>query len=377
MCQLVERISLEHGNARLAWCRRGVCRPVDLDLVRACIHVRKHARAGALALVARAHFLVLGVDLRNEVRPEVGAQEIRGHAHAARGVLHPHHGVRIVRRDFYRCVHARGRGAADQQRNREAFALHFLRDMRHFIERRRDQAGQADDIHLFLFRGFEDFRRRHHDAEVDDLVVVAGQHHAHDVLADVVHVALDRRHENLALGAAASGLLRLDEGDEPGHGLFHDARALDHLRQEHLAGAEQVTDDVHAVHERAFDDLDGARELLARLFGVPFDEPVDAVHQRVCQPLGHRCLAPGEVLGLGFAAFAGVFRGHLEQPLGRIRPAIENDVLDALAQFRRDVRIHRQLAGVHNAHGHAGLDRVVQEHRVDRLAHRVVAAERK
>jgi hypothetical protein len=31
----------------------------------------------------------------------------------------------------------------------------------------------------------------HHDAEVDDLVVVAAEHHADDVLADVVDVALD------------------------------------------------------------------------------------------------------------------------------------------------------------------------------------------
>ena len=47
-------------------------------------------------------------------------------------------------------------------------------------------------------RGLEDLRRRHHDAEVDHLVVVALQHDADDVLADVVHVALDRRHHDLA-----------------------------------------------------------------------------------------------------------------------------------------------------------------------------------
>ena len=51
-------------------------------------------------------------------------------------------------------------------------------------------------------RRLEDLRRRHHDAEVDDLVVVAGEHDADDVLADVVDVALDGRHHDLA-GALA------------------------------------------------------------------------------------------------------------------------------------------------------------------------------
>ena len=73
----------------------------------------------------------------------------------------------------------------------------------HLVERRRDQAGQADDVDLLVARGLEDLLRRHHDAEVDDLVVVAGEHDADDVLADVVHVALDRRHQDLAGGGAS------------------------------------------------------------------------------------------------------------------------------------------------------------------------------
>ena len=47
-------------------------------------------------------------------------------------------------------------------------------------------------------RGLEDLRRRHHHAEVDHLVVVALEHDADDVLADVVHVALDGGHHDLA-----------------------------------------------------------------------------------------------------------------------------------------------------------------------------------
>ena len=45
----------------------------------------------------------------------------------------------------------------------------------------------------------ENLVARHHHAEIDDLVAVAAEHDADDVLADVVDVALDRRQDDLAL----------------------------------------------------------------------------------------------------------------------------------------------------------------------------------
>jgi len=77
--------------------------------------------------------------------------------------------------------------------------------------------------------------------------------------------------------------------------------ALDDLRQEHLAGAEQVADDVHAIHERALDDVERARvEVLAavRLLDVLDDVLVDTLHQRVLDPLHNVVAAPLVVLRL-------------------------------------------------------------------------------
>jgi hypothetical protein len=96
------------------------------------------------------------------------------------------------------------------------------------------------------------------------------------------------RHDDAALGArgqAGRRLLGLDERHEMRDRLLHDARALDHLRQEHLARAEQVSDDVHAVHQRSFDHLDRPSAARGygetRLLGV-LDDPVgDAFDQRV------------------------------------------------------------------------------------------------
>ena len=50
----------------------------------------------------------------------------------------------ITRMDLDRGVDAARRGAADEERDVEALALHLRRDMRHLVERGRDEAGQAD-----------------------------------------------------------------------------------------------------------------------------------------------------------------------------------------------------------------------------------------
>ena len=95
---------------------------------------------------------------------------------------------------------------------------------------------------------------------------------------------------------ALPSLLLLDERHQVRDRLLHDARALHHLRQEHLAGAEQVADDVHAVHQRTFDHLQRALGVEARLLGVLDDEVVDALDQRVLEALVDRQLAPLEIL---------------------------------------------------------------------------------
>src|SRR5690606_28862103 len=54
---------------------------------------------------------------------------------------------------------------------------------------------------------------------------------------------------------------------------------------------------------------------------------------------------------------------------------VEDHVLDLVPQRGGNLVVDLQLAGVDDTHLQAGLDRVIEEYRVDRLAHRVVAAE--
>ena len=66
---------------------------------------------------------------------------------------------------------------------------------------------------------------------------------------------------------------------------------------------------------------------------------------------------------------------EVDEALGRVGAAIEQHVLDELPQLRLDLLVDLEHAGVDDAHVHAGLDGVIEERRVHRLAHVVVAAE--
>ena len=70
-------------------------------------------------------------------------------------------------------------------------------------------------------------------------------------------------------------------------------------------------------------------------------------------------------------------RGKVEHALGGIRTAVEHDVLDISEELLVNllVDVLLDLSRVHDAHVHASLAGVVQERRVERAAHGLVAAE--
>ena len=203
------------------------------------------------------------------------------------------------------------------------------------------------------------------------------QDHADDVLADVVHVTLHSGHEDAAITADIAFLLGVHVGQQVGDCLLHDPGRFDHLWQEHLAGAEQVAHHVHAVHERAFYHVQRPVGRLARGLGVFLDKVGNALDQGVFQALVDVPPAPLQVVFLfSRLAVAAVVFGNFQQSLGGLRVAVEDDVLDAFPQCLGYVLVDGQLAGIDNAHVHAVLDGVVEKHRVDGLAYRVVTAER-
>ncbi len=171
------------------------------------------------------------------------------HGRHHRRVANVSHKPRVAGSDFYGSMDRRSRSATDENRRGHATLLSESRHVAHFVERRRDKTAETDDVGTDFRSLVENLLRRDHNSQVDHVETVAAEHHVDDVFADVVHVAFDRRHENLS-GAATGvvGLLRLDERLEPRHGVFHHARTLNHLRQKHFAFAEKRAHLVHARH---------------------------------------------------------------------------------------------------------------------------------
>ena len=163
------------------------------------------------------------------------------------------------------------------------------------------------------------------------------------------------------------------EGQEIGDRFLHDAGALDHLGQEHLAGAKEVADDIHPVHKRAFDEMQRPFVLVPRLLDVLVDKVNDAIDERVLEPLCHRGAAPGFVLDLGLALLLDGF-GKSRQAIGGVGTAIEHHVLDAFQEVLGNLIVNLKLAGIDNAHVQAGLDRVVEKDGIDGFADGVVPA---
>ncbi len=179
------------------------------------------------------------------------------------------------------------RRAADEQRNLQTAALHFAGNVHHFFQRRSDKAAEADDIRLFLDRGFDDLVRRNHNTQVDDLVVVAAQHDSDDILADIVDIALNGGKNQLGTVFSLFRRLffRLHERREIRYGFLHHPGALHHLREKHFAFAKKISHHVHAVHQRPLDDLQRPIVLLERFFQVRFDVIDNSLDQCMGQPL--------------------------------------------------------------------------------------------
>ncbi len=112
---------------------------------------------GRLGGMRGAQPLILGAVLLHELIPAGRAEEIAGHRHRPAGVQHMDHRLTVVRRNLDGRMRLAGGGAADQQRQLAAGALQFARHVRHFVERRRNQPAQADDIRLFFAGGLRIF----------------------------------------------------------------------------------------------------------------------------------------------------------------------------------------------------------------------------
>ena len=301
-------------------------------------------------------------------------QQAGNHAHSSRRVQNMDYISRKMRRDFHRRVRLASRRAANQQRLRKPLTLHFLRDVDHFIERRRDESAQTHDVRADLLRFRQNLIARHHHAHVDHLVIVTSQHDADDVFSDVVHVAFHRCHEHFSLCAITWPLLRLHERQQKGDGFLHHASRFYDLREKHFSLAKQVADDAHPGHQRTLYYMQRSLVFSARFLHIGVDKFHDSFHQRVTQTRLDGAIAPfadhGFDLAFGLHGF-----GKIDQPLGRIGATIQDHVLDEFQQISGNVAVNFQHSRIDDSHVESGPNRMIEKRRMHGLAHRIVAAE--
>ena len=176
-----------------------------------------------------------------------------------------------------------------------------------------------------LLRGLEDRADRDLLAEVDDAVAVVGEDRVDERLADVVHVAEHGGQHDRALRVA---LELVEVVLELRDGALHHLGALEHERQDQLAGAELVADLLHGRQQHVVERRDGA-DLLDGGVDLGLDAVLLAAQDVPVQGL----------LGLhvgGRVGRLGLLLGALglevgDEALERVLAAVEHEVVGQLA----------------------------------------------
>ena len=272
-----QRVIIQHSDAQCIGNLRLVVTPVNLGLLLDRIRIGKQCTPRGSIGRAQAHRVIVALYLSHKGIAAVFANQLTGHAHSARGIRHIDGLVALVGGGNFHCsMGLRGGGAANHQGYIKALALHFFAQGNHLIQRGGNKSRQANNIDVFLFGGLQYFLGGHHNPQVNHLVVIALQHHADNIFANIVHITLNRSHQNLTIGAGRLVFFRFNIGLQIGHRLFHYPGRFHHLGQEHFARAKQVANNIHAVHQRTLNHMQGAFSLLAGFLGVLFNKGGDA-----------------------------------------------------------------------------------------------------
>ena len=196
-----------------------------------------------------------------------------------------------------------GRGTADQQGEFHTPAFHLPGYLGHHLQRRGDQSAQSHDIGLFGNRRIENFIGGHHHPQVNHVVIVASKHHSHDVLADVVDIALHRGQQDLLalFGEGKFSLVGFYVWQQECHGFFHHPGRLDDLGQEHFPRSEEFTHDIHAVHQRTFNNTQRRSVNFYRFRHIFVDEVGDSLHQGMGDPFRQGQMTPLFLPFFGFS----------------------------------------------------------------------------
>ena len=217
-------------------------------------------------------------------------------------------------------------------------------------------------MRLMFARSIHNFDQRHFDAQIDHAIAVIGQDDIHQILADIMHIALHRAQHD---GAFFLALDTFHIGFEIGNGGLHGFRRLQHEGKLHLAGAEKLPHHLHAIQQNIIDD--GKRgNALGQSIGQFIIQPLAvAINNAVLQAAFNRLSA---LLRRGISGFASAEKfQHLLQRVIIFRAAIIDQILRNLHFLGRDLMQRLDLGDMHNRARHARLHGKIQKHTIQHM----------
>ena len=258
--------------------------------------------------------------------------------------------------------------ATDEHRVVAAAGRQLLHQERHLLAGAYQQGGDADHVGVVLLGGVDDGRDRHLTAQVVHGVAVVLEDGAHQVLADVVYVAVHGGQHHGALGVA---LHLVEELLQVGHALLHHLGALQHVRQDELPAAKAVANFLHGRQQHRVEQLN------RRVVGAPaalvegcvdvglnaFGHPVkDSLKDHL---VGRHVLKAGGGVGglLGFHTLV-----PLDEPGQGILAAPKDEVVGHLHFVGRDLAHGPDVGGVDHGQVEAGGNGTGKKHAVERGA---------
>ena len=363
-----------------------------------CCHGVRGFGFDAVLLVADA--LLLFAVFLNRLFAGGGVEQFLGKARIAGGVTHMENRAVIAWGNFHGGMRGRGRGTTDDYRNALTGGLHSLCDRTHFFERRRDKTGEAQDICFVFNCSLDDDIFRNHHAEVHHVIAVTGHNHGDNVLADIMHVALDGRDDYFTAARCVCIFACFDVRLQNFHSFFHRTCGFHDLREEHLAFTETTADFVHTIHQWARNNANRAiaavdefhqvglqccRSSLEEGFlqtffgrgGLGVSSCVAFVRRAACACAygenGFRVVLGASFLCLGLGGRHAAC--NFDEFFACFRFRVEDDFGNRHAEFKRNCLVLDNRARIHDRHAHAVRDGVMQERGVHRFAQVVVATE--
>ena len=143
-----------------------------------------------------------------------------------------------------------------------------------------------------------------------NLETIAGQHNGCDILSNVMYVTLhggnhhDRLRGSCLILQPGRGFISLFHiWLEDSHGIPHHLCGFYDLGQEHLALAEQVSDLLHCVHERALDYIHGFPQFPESFHHIFFQSLRAAFQNGARKPFFHCKILTVSILSTGLRHF--------------------------------------------------------------------------